>query len=93
MPYLYSCRGTGSGEGEEVTVPTREPLAEGREHLTESGDFRSNKYPWCPDGYLPLKIGDPMAREVLLDYADLRQRLDPEFSRDLREAVRGTVPK
>ncbi len=65
----------------------REPLAEGREHLTISGTFQSDKYTWCPPGFLPLKVSDPMARDLLLQYAYLREMVDPEFARDLREAV------
>lgn len=64
-----------------------EPLSQGREHLTESGSFRSDKYPWCLDGFLPLKISDKMAWPMLRAYADTRVTVDAEFSRDLHEAL------
>lgn len=67
----------------------REPLADGRDHLTLSGTFQSDKYPWCPAGFVPLKITDPMARGPLLAYADARETVDAEFSRDLRQALGG----
>lgn len=67
--------------------PAREPLAEGREHLTVSGLFRSDKYWWSKDNHLPLKLSDKMAWPMLRAYADARRGLDPEFSRDLHEAL------
>lgn len=68
-------------------TPHREPLAEGREHLTVSGAFQSDKYPWCPAGFLPLKLTDRTAQAMLLVYAEKRKPVDSEFSRDLHQAV------
>lgn len=65
----------------------REPLAEGREHLTESGTFQSDKYDWCPAGFVPLKLTDPDARALLVKYAHRRQSIDAEFTRDLLDAI------
>lgn len=62
-------------------------LAEGREHLTEDGQFRSDKYEWSKDGFLPLKLTDKMAQPMLRAYAEARKEKDPEFSRDLHEAL------
>ncbi len=67
--------------------PERGPLAEGREHLTEAGEFRSDKYPDTPDGILPLKITDKMAWPMLRAYAAARVGKDIEFTRDLDEAL------
>ena len=68
--------------------PGREVLQEGREHLTISGTFQSDKYPWCHAGFLPIKISDPMAYDFLKWYALARRDIDSEFCRDLLEAVR-----
>ena len=70
----------------ENDIP-REDLAEGRDHLTISGTFQSDKYQWCPAGFVPIKITDPMAYFVLHDYAKNRSSLDVEFHRDLTEAL------
>ena len=65
----------------------REQLQPGREHLTVSGQFQSDKYDWCPPGFLPLKISDSSAWPELIDYAHKRGAIDPEFKRDVLEAV------
>lgn len=65
----------------------REELAEGREHLTVTNEFQSDKYPWCPAGFVPLKVTDPMATTLLWAYAGRRRVVDKEFSRDLEEAL------
>ncbi len=57
------------------------------EHLI-NGEFQSDKYTWCQRGFVPLKLTDPMAQPVLYDYAKARESVDPEFSADLREALR-----
>lgn len=62
-------------------------LMEGRKHLTVTNEFQSDKYPWCPAGFVPLKVTDPMARKALLDYASRRRVVDSEFSRDLEDAL------
>lgn len=65
----------------------RESLRSGRDHLTINGKFQSDKYPWCAAGFVPLKIGDPMATDLLADYARRRGAVDKEFERDLLEAL------
>lgn len=83
----------GSGEalaGEIVSQlkdEEREPIAKGREHLTAAGLFRSDKYPWSKDGFVPLKVTDEMAWPMLRAYAAARQEKDLEFTRDLDEAL------
>ena len=57
------------------------------EHLIE-GEFQSNKYPWCPAGFVPLKLTDPMAQPLLWEYAHTRATVDQEFATDLLEALR-----
>lgn len=57
------------------------------EHITEQGEFQSDKYPWCRAGFVPLKLTDPMARPVLWDYAGRREVVDKEFSDDLRTCL------
>ncbi len=47
---------------------TRETLQKGRAHLTVSGTFQSDKYRWCPAGLVPLKMSDPDAVRLLVDY-------------------------
>lgn len=66
---------------------SREPLVLGREHLTASGTFRSDKYPGTPDGKVPLSVQDRTAQDLLSIYASRRESTDAEFSRDLREAL------
>ncbi len=56
-------------------------------HLVD-GEFKSDKYPWCPPGFVPLKLTDPDARAVLKEYAQRHQDRDPNFSADLWTAIR-----
>ncbi len=65
----------------------RQELKEGREHLTVTDEFQSDKYPWCPAGFVPLKVTDPLAMDLLSQYAYRRKVIDAEFSRDLLEAL------
>jgi hypothetical protein len=65
----------------------RKDLADGREHLTEDGQFQSDKYEWCQPGYLPLSLKDPMARDLIEQYAKRRSSVDEEFARDILEAL------
>ena len=71
----------------------REELAEGREHLTVSGNFQSDKSPWCAAGFVPIKVTDSLARDLLEEYAKRHASIDSEFSRDLREALERTPAK
>ncbi len=47
-------------------------------HLTEKGLFKSDKYPWCPEGFFALKRTDWRARVVVAIYAELAW--DPRYS-------------
>lgn len=68
-------------------TPRRLKLKEGREHLTVTNEFQSDKYPWCHAGFVPLKVTDPLATDLLAQYADRRRTIDAEFSRDLHDAL------
>lgn len=87
------CRGCGAPKGEhwgqyvECARSDREQLTPGRDHLTVYNEFKSDKYPWCPVGFVPLKVTDPMAYEPLLQYLRRRSGVDVEFSRDLQHAL------
>lgn len=65
-----------------------------RDHINEEGKFQSDKYLWCRAGFVPLKLTDPMAHQVLWDYAEKRESVDKEFSEDLRTCLvaEGFVP-
>lgn len=56
-------------------------------HLTDTGEFQSDKYPTCPAGKVPLSVRDPMAQDLLLEYARRRLAVDAEFSSDLIAAL------
>lgn len=77
----------------EAVHGNREELAEGRDHLTVSGSFRSDKYPWCRVGFVPLKLTDPAARDLLTEYARRRGAIDSAFEFDLYEALDRTSAK
>lgn len=52
------------------------------------GMFKSDKYPWCKAGFVPLKTTDPMAKDLLKIYAERRRKIDPEFSDDLESVLK-----
>jgi hypothetical protein len=54
-------------------------------HLTGDGEFKSDKYLWCPHGFFALKVTDPRAQSCMLLYAELTK--DRELAADLRQAV------
>lgn len=57
-------------------------------HLDKDGKFQSDKYPECPAGKVPLSVKDPMAQDLLWEYARRRRPKDGEFSEDLETALR-----
>ncbi len=71
----------------QALEPGRGMLMEARKHLTAEGVFRSDKYPWSRDGFVPLKVTDKMAWPMLRAYAAARVGKDAEFTRDLDEAL------
>jgi len=56
-------------------------------HHIIDGEFQSDKYPWCKPGFVPLKISDGDARDLLLKYAERRGRIDKDFGDDLIDAI------
>ena len=56
------------------------------EHIV-NGCFQSDKYPTCPVGKVPLSTKDPMAQDLLWEYAQRRKEIDKEFSDDLEECL------
>ena len=72
-------------------LPHREPLAEGREHLTASGRLQSDRYPSVPAGKIPLSDRDPQALAPLLLYAALHRAAgkhgDTQFNGDVVDAL------
>jgi hypothetical protein len=59
-----------------------------------AGRFQSDKFPTCPVGKVPLSTRDPLAQDLLWEYAQRRRVIDAEFSADLETALRldGYVP-
>ena len=55
-------------------------------HLVD-GKFQSDKYPTCPPGKVPLSVEDPMAQDLLWEYAQRRRAVDSEFSSDLETTL------
>lgn len=60
-----------------------------REHIVDS-QFKSDKYAWSPPGFVPLKLTDQMAQDLLLEYANRRRAVDEAFADDLVFAL-GTL--
>jgi len=58
------------------------------EHIV-NGEFQSDKYPTCPAGKVPLSTKDPMAQDLLWEYAQRRRKIDYDFSDDLEWALKG----
>ena len=52
------------------------------------GEFQSDKYPTCPRGKVPLSVKDPMAQDLLWEYAQRHRGTDEEFSSDLEAALK-----
>lgn len=52
-----------------------------------NGKFQSDKYPTCPPEKVPLSVEDPMAQDLLWEYAQRRRKIDSEFSIDLETAL------
>lgn len=57
------------------------------EHIV-NGQFQSDKYPWCKPGFVPLKLSDPRAQDLLWEYAQRRRIVDAEFSDDLETTLK-----
>ena len=57
------------------------------EHIID-GEFQSDKYPTCPKGKVPLSTKDPMAQDLLWEYAQRRRSVDEQFANDLEFALK-----
>jgi hypothetical protein len=56
-------------------------------HLTPDGEFQSEKYDWCPPGFIPLKLTDRKARDLIWLYGERKKKEEPTFSEDLHQAL------
>lgn len=54
-------------------------------NITDSGEFKSDKYDWCPPGFFAIKLTDPIGQLCLLTYAELTDQDD--LADDLRTAI------
>lgn len=70
-----------------AAIQGRKVLAAGRDHVTQDGDFQSDKYPWCPAGFVPLKLSDAAARDLLAIYAARHGGRDGAFELDLLQVL------
>jgi hypothetical protein len=61
--------------------------SEGQGRHIKDGLFQSDKYPTCPPGKVPLSTCDPMAQDLLWEYAQRRRAVDAEFSADLEACL------
>lgn len=52
-----------------------------------NGQFQSDKYPKIPRGLIPFKATDPMAQDLLWEYARRREQVDAGFAEDLRTVL------
>ena len=59
-------------------------MSEAHPHINAYGKFQSDKYPDCPAGKVPLSTKDPMAQDLLWEYAQRRREVDEQFSDDLK---------
>ncbi len=57
------------------------------EHIVD-GKFQSDKYPDTPRGLIPFKASDPMAQDLLWEYAQRRRAVDAQFAADLEWILR-----
>lgn len=62
-------------------------MSEAHPHINADGKFQSDKYPTCPPGKVPLSTDDPMAQDLLWEYAQRRRAVDEQFSDDLEMAL------
>lgn len=56
-------------------------------HLV-AGQFKSDKYDWCPPDFVALKVTDRDAQPFIWGYAQAHRPRDAEFSADLETRLR-----
>jgi len=59
-------------------------------HINKKGQFKSDKYKWCPAGFFALKFTDELACKVIISYA--MKTHDKELSDDLMATVMKEQP-
>jgi hypothetical protein len=74
------------GEADKFCEPAIPDNPE-RPHIVK-GEFQSDKYPKTPRGKVPLSVKDPLAQELLWEYAQRRRQADSQFASDLEFALR-----
>ena len=55
-------------------------------HINKDGEFKSDKYKWCPPGFVAFKFTDELAWEPIMDYANRTK--DKELAIDLIVSVK-----
>jgi len=55
-------------------------------HIVD-GEFQSDKYPTCPRGKFPMSFKDPMAQDLIWEYAQRRRSVDAELSDDMETSL------
>lgn len=60
-------------------------------HIQIDGQFKSNKYDWCPTGFLALKFTDPKAELALRAYAQETDNI--ELSKDILQGLENVKEK
>lgn len=75
----------------DTADPGAVPAVPPSPHLTPGGEFVSDKYPWCPTGFLALKFTDPNAWTSLLLYARMVEMEGPDHDRELVADIRTAV--
>jgi hypothetical protein len=56
------------------------------DHIVD-GQFKSDKYAWCPPGFLALKLTDRSAQDLIWEYAQRHRSRDSDLSDDLEFAL------
>ncbi len=56
-------------------------------HITETGQFQSDKHPDLPVDTVRISFRDPLARSALAALAVAYNNVDHEFSSDIRERL------
>lgn len=56
-------------------------------HIDKQEKFQSDKYSWCRPDYVPLKLTDPMAQDLIYEYACRRAKVDQAFAEDLKSRL------
>lgn len=73
-----------------ASAEPNEPVTE-QEPVPPAGAFRSEKYPWCQDGFVALKLTDKDAQDLLWEYAERHRARDAKFSDDLQAALQNAA--